>query len=684
MKKIISILLVSLFILSAATMALSAGSITVDSKTNPDRPTNKIYNISMLDFEKTQNSYWAKQNDAGEWEAAPVYFDENEDCHVYTELAGKALPEGWRESYSEVPYDNEKFIDDPLSAQLSFILYDEATPKSQLAKLDWSFTDNGEVLHVAAKESGSAGFAFSFWDSALFEGIPVGAETSNLTEYCKIRVRNLSANTKLTLGFNNSNINSGQYKSCPGVSISDVAIEANSGEWQTITFSMIKANSDTNYNNSLAKNDSGVPQARWGNTLRQIYFYPFGYNAAYKGAEMDIDYIVFGSEEYVTNYKSELEKDEENVEKIELVKAPTKTTYYVGETIDLDGLEVKVTYKDGHTETRDTASTVYNFDDASDASEVTLKYGKATTTYNVKVIGIKDFVIATMPEATSYKATDIAKNGFTPTGLTAKATFEDGTEKTFALGEFKLEYDFIGSGTQTVTVNYHGARVSFQINLINVVAIEAAPLGSAIHFGEKLTTDNVAITCIYSDESKDTFANSGFDSNNVAITYEKTYGETVVTVTYTSASLEQPLTCTTTGTYAKPSSLTVTAGEGAKTVYELDELFSTEGLEFALVYDDGKTVSITKDDLTKEPIYDFSTSGDKKVTFEFDGLSATLDVKVNELDLPDTKATSTSTKKTTATDDDSSSPVVVIVIVVVAVLVVGGVVAFVVLKKKKK
>lgn len=677
MKKIISILLVSLFILSAASLALGAGSITVDPKTNPDRPNNKIYNISMLDFEKAQNAYWAKQNDAGEWEPAPVYFDEDENCHVYTELAGKPLPEGWRESYSEIPYDNETLD------ILSPVLYDESTPKAYLAKLEWGFTDNGEVLHLSAKESGSAGMAFSLHDGVLFSGYPVGSEATNLTEYCKIRVRNLSANTKLTLGFNTSGINSGQYKSCPGVSITDVAVEPSSGEWQTITFSMIKANSDTNYDDSLSKNDNGVPESRWWGNLMQVYLFPFGYNSAYKGAEMDIDYIVFGSEEYVTNYKSELEKDEENVEKIELVKAPTKSTYYVGETVDLEGLEVKVTYKDGHTETRDTASTVYNFDDASESTPVTLKYGKATATYNVKVIGIKDFVIETMPDATSYKVTDITKSGFTPTGLTAKATFEDNTEKTFALGEFKLEYDFVGSGTQTVTVNYHGARAAFQINLINVVAIEAAPVASAIHFGDKLTTDNVSITCVYSDESKDTFANSGFDANNVAISYAKTYGETVITVTYTSSSLEQPLTCTTTGTYAKPSGLTVTAGEGAKTVYELDELFSTEGLEFALVYDDGKTVSITKDDLSKEPVYDFSTSGDKQVTFEFDGVTAVLDVKVNELDLPTSTTNNSSTTKKPS-GGESGSPVVVIVIVVVAVLVVGGVVAFVVLKKKNK
>lgn len=675
MKKIISIFLAVLFILSFATIALGAGSVTVDPKTNPDRKDNKIYNFNMLDFEKDQNKYWAKQNEAGDWEAAPVYFDEDEVCHPYFEMAGKDIPSTWRTSYDELPYTEDNY-DFPTS----FILYNEETPKKYLDKIDWTFTDDGEVLHITAKDSGSAGIGFSLNDGVLFSGYPIGYESKNLTEYCKIRVRNLSASTKFTLGFNTSGMNGGNYKHCPTYSLSDVALEANSGEWQTIIFSVPKTNSDTNYNNGLEKNDSGVPQSRWWGNLIQIYLFPFGYSGgSYKGAEMDIDYVVFGSEEYVTNYKSALEQDEENVEKIELVKAPAKQTYYVGETIDLEGLELKVTYKDGHTETRTGASTVYNFDDASDASTVTLKYGKATVTYNVKVIGIKDFAIETMPTETSYKASDIAKNGFTPTGLTVKATFEDGTTKSFGLGEFKLEYDFVGSGTQTVTVNYHGARVSFQINLINVVAIEAAPLTDSIHFGEKLTVDNVAITCIYSDESKGTFAESGFDSNNVEITYEKVYGETVVTVKYSAANLDTPLTCTTTGNYAKPSALVVTNAGDAKTEYELDELFSADGLSFSLLYDDGKTVGITKDDLTKEPIYDFSTAGDKKVEFQFEDLSATLDVNVKDIDLPVTKPASTTKKN----EESSGSPVVVIVIVVVAVLVVGGAVTFIVLKKKK-
>ena len=52
MKKIISIFLAVLFILSFDTIALGAGSVTVDPKTNPDRKDNKIYNFNMLDFEK--------------------------------------------------------------------------------------------------------------------------------------------------------------------------------------------------------------------------------------------------------------------------------------------------------------------------------------------------------------------------------------------------------------------------------------------------------------------------------------------------------------------------------------------------------------------------------------------------------------------------------------------------------
>ncbi|MBQ0010991.1 MAG: bacterial Ig-like domain-containing protein, partial [Ruminococcus sp.] len=392
-------------------------------------------------------------------------------------------------------------------------------------------------------------------------------------------------------------------------------------------------------------------------------------------ATMDIDYIVFGSKNFVENYKSDLEIAEEKVEKIELIKAPTKNSYYVGENIDLSGLELKATYNDGTSEILTSVGVDYKFEDASDNSVVTLKYGKATATYSVKVIGLEKIEIETMPEKTSYKVSDIT-DGFVPTGLTAKATFADGSTKILSLAELTIITDFVGSGTQNVTVNYHGAKTYFTIELINIQSITVEPLSTPIYFGTKLTSDDLKITVVYSDGSTDSFADSKLDKNYITATYEPKYGETDITVTYASPSLAEPLEYKTTGTYAKPVSLEVSS-IGVKTEYEVDDTFDTTGLQLSLVYENGKKVNIKVEDLTKEPVYDFSSAGDTTVTFNFEELSASLNVNVKAVEI----VTRSSTNRSGSSD---GAPIGLIVGIVAAVLVIGGVVVFVVLKKKKQ
>lgn len=640
MKKILSLLLVSLFVLSALALTLSAGTI----ETDPEKPT--VYNIDMLDFEPEQNAYWA----------------------AYDETTGKwSNPE-----LEECPWD------EATEEQLSFMLYSSDKAKEYLAKLDWGFTENGEVLHVVANNTGSAGFGFTFYDG-IYQGIPIGSEASAdkpLTEYFKIRFRNYSSSNKITFAFNDSNINSGNYTYAPPVSISDLAVEPNSSEWQTIVFSMRDINSNTNYKDSLKKDANGVPETRWCANLRTLFLFPFGFDTgSYSGATMDIDYIVFGSKSFVENYKSDLEIAEEKVEKIELIKAPSKTTYYVGENIDLSGLELKATYNDGTSEILTSVGVDYKFEDASDNSVVTLKYGKATATYSVKVIGLEKIEIASLPEKTTYKVSEIS-DGFVPTGLTAKATFADGNTKVLSLGELNLSYEFIGSGTQNVSVNYHGAKAFFTIDLINIQSMTVEPLTTPIYFGTKLTADDLTINVVYSDESTDTFENSKLDKNYITAEYNTTYGETEITVTYSSPSLEQPLVFKTTGTYAKPVSLEASSA-GVKTEYEVDDTFDSTNLQLSLVYENGKKVNITVDDLTQEPVYDFSSAGDTTVTFNFEELSASIDVNVKAVEIV-TRAS------TTGGSSSDGAPIGLIVGIVAAVLVIGGVVVFVVLKKKKQ
>jgi hypothetical protein len=142
--------------------------------------------------------------------------------------------------------------------------------------------------------------------------------------------------------------------------ISDLIVDANgkeyksaSGEWETYIINMPTANINTNYDELLPVNSTtGEVGSRWGGDLEALILIPFGYDVtdgtgAYPGAEIDIDYVVLGSLDYVTNYKSELELKEESITKLELVKAPEKKDYYVGESLDLEGLELKATYKDG-------------------------------------------------------------------------------------------------------------------------------------------------------------------------------------------------------------------------------------------------------------------------------------------------------------------------------------------------
>ena len=53
----------------------------------------------------------------------------------------------------------------------------------------------------------------------------------------------------------------------------------------------------------------------WSSSLKEFGIFPFGFSSgksdeceAYVGAEMEIDYIVIGSYDYVTAYQSTLEK----------------------------------------------------------------------------------------------------------------------------------------------------------------------------------------------------------------------------------------------------------------------------------------------------------------------------------------------------------------------------------------
>lgn len=579
MKTIVSIFLCALMILSVASVGAFAGPIVYADGVN----NSKIACVDFLDFSKENNDWWAEQKEDGTWSPKELFMSPTDDdfnvCGAY------------------IPTDMKNLM--------TYL-------KNKVA---WSLTDNGEVLHLKTTSTASnPGIPFCVDDAG--SAITLNSEVKGGTEYVKIRIRNYSTADQLSFGYTCTAWGGGGRRFMEKT-IASIDIEPVSTEWKTYIFSYPEANAATNYNDLCKDSKTGAISPQYGGKLQDLILFPFGYNVkdgtgAYEGAEMDVDYIVIGTKEYVENYKSELEKKEEKVSKVEITKPADKTSYYVGETLDRTGLEIKATFNDGTTEILESYNVVYNFNEEAAESVVTIKYGSASTTYKVKVTGIKDIAIETPPKTTTYDMVTIKSGSFAPEGLTIKVNYNDGTSVVKELGSFKLEYDALKPGEgNVITINFYGAKTSFTANVINVTSIEVEKLDKAYRYGGEIADDDLRITCIYSDGSKKSLADAKINA-----TIDKTYdftksGEVEVTVKISNTTYEIDCTATTTANVEAPTSLAVDT-KLAKLSYNVDDKFSTEGLLVSYVYGDGSTVTLKAEDYDVK--YDFSEPGDQKVT----------------------------------------------------------------------
>lgn len=641
MKKIVSIILVALMTFSVLGTSVFAGSLYEYETDNG----KKIVCVNFLDFSKDTNTWRVIDEETGEWtDEYQSWATQNEDGT-------------WgRTPLTDSPV-NDEFITQ--AAILDARYYkDYVTNKA----LKWALENDGEVLHVTAGGTSlTAGIPFAL--DTYGSDIKTGAESADipLMEYCKIRVKNLSSVDQFTLGFMNTNINGGASFST--VSITDVEIEPNSKEWQTVVFSMRENNSATNYNDVLVKDANGTPVTRWCANLKDIFLFPFGYNVsdgtgAYKGAEMLIDYVVFGSEEYVTNYKSSIEEKESLVTGLELKTQPTKKAYHVGEKIDLTGMELIASYSDGTSETLDasapnvTYNVSYDFNDEIASAPVALTYGGFSQSFNVSVTGIKSVEVATLPESVTFKAKDVVTT-FKPDGLTIKVAYNDGTEATFEPKDFTLsKVDPTVLGKQTIDINFYGKHTNFDIDLINVIGIRVDPVEEPLYFGDKLTKDGLTITCIYSDESEVALGDAGLSEDHEIECDTSVPGTVKAKITITNEAYAINCSAEFDVTIAAPASLEVVGSSSEKTTYKIGEEFDTDSVLVSYVYEDGKKVIISSENYKVR--YDFSEPGEKEVKFTDNNANLTATYKVTVEGSKATTAPKATTSPKATTDPGSS------------------------------
>lgn len=655
MKKLLSVLFTVIFVFAAVTVITSAAYIQKDA--------DGIYQTNFLDFTKDTNDLWASYNEeTGSWKCDITF-----------------------NSY-EQPEDADGNLIGPYVRDYS-----------SFSARSWSLIENGEVLHLECTVSSVyPGISFiidEYHTNAMVVGSASGSTPK--AEYVKIRVRNHSTADQITFAFCHGSTN--QFKFMEK-SLSELTVDVNgkryasSGEWQTYIFSMATINMETNYGDLLYDSDDpeATPTHCWSGGISEFLIFPFGYNVtdgtgAYPGAAIDIDYIVIGSLDYVTNYKSALEVKEESISKLELIKAPTKTSYRVGEALDLDGLELKATYKDGTSEILNTASANVATFSTVDAKEVTLSFGSERVSFPVSVTGISSIEVIEEPESKIYEAAEL-EDSFVTDGFKFKVNYTDGSfNDTLPATIFRYTGDFVTPGVKTISANYFTESVDFEIEVMNVTDLEITAPTKEYRYGNVADIADFGVTLVFGNGEKIASGDATTEFEYTITLDTKVPGEAVATIVATNTTYDITITKEVTVNVEVPTEIVVTK-EPTKLVYQPGDEFDPEGMTVALVYADGKQIKLDAADYTYR--VDTSEPGEKRVSVRsaIEGLDLRTNLNITvegEVVTPTTPTNTSATTTAPKTSDGGVSPIIFVVIGVVVVAA-AVVVVLVVLKKKKK
>ena len=331
----------------------------------------------------------------------------------------------------------------------------------------------------------------------------------------------------------------------------------------------------------------------------------------------------------VTVTKEPIEENE--VAKIEIKNAPSKTTYIKGENLELSDGTITVTYEDGTSaEIPMTSSEVqvtgYDSNTVGEQT-LTVTYQGQTTSFTVTVRNeVTGIEIKTAPSKTTY----VKGENLDLTDGTITVTYEDGTSAEVPMTSSEVQvtgYDSNTVGEQTLTVTYQGQTTSFTVTVRNEVTgieIKTAPSKTTYVKGENLDLTDGTITVTYEDG---TSAEVPMTSSEVQVTgYDSnTVGEQTLTVTY------QGQTTSFTVTVKNEVTKIEIKNAPSKTTYIKGENLELSDGTITVTYEDGTSAEIP---MTSSEVqvtgYDSNTVGEQTLTITYQGQSTSFKVMVQE------------------------------------------------------
>ena len=300
-----------------------------------------------------------------------------------------------------------------------------------------------------------------------------------------------------------------------------------------------------------------------------------------------------------------------------VLKSPEKTTYLVGETLDMTGLTLLYTDENGNDSvvTSGFPTEVPTFNE-SGAQTVTMTYGGLSASFDVKVIQNEPTLsLVSQPQTTTYMVGDTIDT----TGLSLLYTDEYGTQHTVTDGFVYSPHTLRSIGTKTVDVTYQDLTVSFDVTsepYEPMLTLQSAPSTTTYYINE--TLDTAGLSLLYTNEyNKTSVVTQGFTCSPRTFSAD---GTQTVTATYKDLSVTFDVTVE----MYEPTLTVLT--EPDKTTYLVGEAIDTTGLSLVYMNEYGDEVTVTGG-FTCEPQV-FTEIGPQTATVTYNDVSASFDVTV--------------------------------------------------------
>jgi hypothetical protein len=358
-----------------------------------------------------------------------------------------------------------------------------------------------------------------------------------------------------------------------------------------------------------------------------------GYNAYYTMGTQLLTVTVNGK---ITTFSVTVtEASAATLQSIAVASLPAKTTYTVGESLDLSGIVVIGTYSDGNTKA-ETVSTSnisgYNAN-TTGTQLLTVTVDGKTATFSVTVNAVDAATLWSI-EITSWPAKTYYTVGesLDLSGIVVIGTYSDGNTKQESVSTANVSgYDAYTAGTQTLTVMVNGHTATFNV-IVNAasaatlwgIEITNLPYKTYYTVGESLDLSGLVVIGTYSDgttqyENVSTANMSWYDAYSI--------GTQLLTVTVNGRTATFSVTVTE-ASAATLWSIEITSLP-YKTYYTVGEPLDLNGLVVTGTYSDWTTKqeSVSTANISG---YDAYVEGTQYLTVTVNNQTASFNVTVTE------------------------------------------------------